>query len=297
MNETELQRALRSHADDVVTSPPAWDEIERQAGSIIARRHRLNRVVAAATVIVVGAMAALVASGVSRDDGRKLRAADPGPAITPAPDPTTSVPERPTFDPSTEGIWPLASQTDLDLYEQSGSTEYDTPEGAAKAFLTVYGGMKDVKLGSFSEGEPIDGRRTGRIGATSGRIPGLPMTVELAQVAPSEAWTVTEVLSRSIILDSPPRFATLSSPVKLTGRASAFEGTVNVEVRQDGQVSGQNLGTTFVTGSGDATPGPFEGSISFGLNTQPGGALVLIEHSAEDGSPIFLTVVRIRFAS
>jgi len=89
----------------------------------------------------------------------------------------------------------------------------------------------------------------------------------------------------------------VSSPLALTGRASAFEGHVDVSVREDAMVAGASLGEGFVTGRGDGELGPFSGQIAFRPPSRPGGAVVFFERSAADGQVLRATVVRVRFGS
>jgi hypothetical protein len=79
----------------------------------------------------------------------------------------------------------------------------------------------------------------------------------------------------------------------LLGQGRAFEGTINVEVRQDGQVAAdQPLGESFVTGGGTEIL-PFSGVVRFTPPTDDAGAVLFLEFSADDGSPILATVVRV----
>ena len=83
--------------------------------------------------------------------------------------------------------------------------------------------------------------------------------------------------------------------MQLSGRALAFEGTVDVEVREDG--ADEPLGTGFVTGGGDVMR-PFVGEVRLAREPSvPAGAIVLFTRSAEDGAVWSASVVRIRFAS
>jgi spore germination protein GerM len=74
----------------------------------------------------------------------------------------------------------------------------------------------------------------------------------------------------------------------------AFEGHVDVEVREDGAAGA--IGKGFVTGGGDVMR-PFEGSISFETPSAPYGALVFFTTSAEDGRVWEAAAFRVRFAS
>ena len=69
---------------------------------------------------------------------------------------------------------------------------------------------------------------------------------------------------------------------------------MHVEVRADGQAFGQSLAATTVMGGGTEVA-PFSGDVTFDRPTTSGGAIVLFTDSAEDGSIVEATVVRIRF--
>jgi hypothetical protein len=83
--------------------------------------------------------------------------------------------------------------------------------------------------------------------------------------------------------------------VRLTGQARAFEGTVNVQVREDGMLAGQSLGKGFVTGGGDIKR-PYSGDIAFRSSTKQGGAILYTELSAADGQNLIqVAAVKVRF--
>ncbi len=112
----------------------------------------------------------------------------------------------------------------------------------------------------------------------------------------SGPWSVVGVTSPNIVVTRPGARDKATSPVRVTGQAHAFEGTVNVEVREDGMLAGQSLGRGFVTGGGDALR-PFSGDITFRSPTKPAGAIVFVERSAADGQGILrAAVVKVRFS-
>ena len=80
----------------------------------------------------------------------------------------------------------------------------------------------------------------------------------------------------------------------MRGRALAFEGTVSVEVRQDGDR--RPIGTGFVAGGGDVAR-PLDGEIDFEAPTAAMGAIVLFTESAEDGRRWQAVAVRVGFSS
>ena len=70
---------------------------------------------------------------------------------------------------------------------------------------------------------------------------------------------------------------------------------VGVVVREDGMLAGASLGEGFVTGRGDGVLGPFEGQVTFRAPAKAGGAVLLVDRSAADGSVMGATVVRVTF--
>ena len=118
-------------------------------------------------------------------------------------------------------------------------------------------------------------------------------TVLVRQLSGDDTWWVLGAVTADIVVEAPAAGASISSPVELRGSALAFEGTVNVDVRQDG--THQPLGAGFVTGGGDVSR-PFSGELAFSTPTERFGAVVFREFSAEDGRVLDATVVRVAFA-
>ena len=85
----------------------------------------------------------------------------------------------------------------------------------------------------------------------------------------------------------------MTSPVTLDGTSTAFEATVPVEVREDGNPT--PLGSGFVMGGANGEFGPFHDTLAFDVPTADGGALVFFTRSAEDGSIIEAAVLRVFF--
>ncbi len=201
------------------------------------------------------------------------------------------------------GIWPFASQAEADAYADSDQTLFRNVVDTAREFARRYVGMAGpVVVGpATSAGELVEVRIG--VGAGEGGRP-VPdrrptMTVRLRSVGDRDGdrnpWTVVGATSEQILVDTPKALARVSSPVSVGGRAHAFEGTVTVEVREDGMVAGQSLGKGFVTGGGDALR-PFSGSVTFRSPAKPGGAVLFYEVSAADGQGVLrATVVRVRF--
>lgn len=268
-------------------------------------------------------LVAVVAGGAGPDGSQRVRV---GPGATVPTTETTEPPAPSTTGPATTGpattvpattvpagattaypgIWPFASPADEDAYAASGDRTYADPVVTARQFATRYLGMDHPTVFAFrstgpGEGEVPIGPGLGEEGRR--RPSPAPSTfVVVRQVAGGGGpgpWTVVGAHAPSIQLDSPTGVHPLTSPLTLVGRATAFEGTVNVEVREDGMVAGQALGRSVVTAAGtpDGHPGPFRGGVAFRPPSQGAGALVLFEASAaSDQGLVQATVVRIRFA-
>jgi hypothetical protein len=118
---------------------------------------------------------------------------------------------------------------------------------------------------------------------------------QLGDQGASGPWTVTEVVAFNITVTSPAPLSRITSPVRLTGQAHAFEGNVNVQIREDGMLAGQSLGKGFVTGGGDMKR-PYSGDIAFRAPTKPGGAILYTELSAADGQNLVqVAAIKVRF--
>lgn len=205
--------------------------------------------------------------GVSRwtaDGERTSPAGGPGSPATTAP-PTTNSTTTTTMAPDTTALWPFPGS----------SVRYATPEEAARSFATEYLRFDDPLLDGFQAGD-----------ARSGEVPLRPRargpvtTVLVRQVGLGDDWSVLGAVTANIDVTAPAAFAEVASPVRVAGRALAFEGTVQVEVRAAGEFGA--IGAGFVTGGGDVMR-PFEGTVGFETPGAPHGALVFFTESAENG--------------
>lgn len=198
------------------------------------------------------------------------------------------------------GIWPFATAAELDAYARSGEQRYRDPVATAVDFAARYVGVADpVEFGFRAtgpgRGEVPVGFRYGE-GRTPVADPRPTFTVELRQLGPtgpSGPWTVVGAASPDIVVTSPAPLARITSPVRVTGSALVYEGTVTVEVREDGMAAGRSLGRGSVTGGGGSRD-PFSGQISFRAPTRPAGAVLFTEIGAADGQSILrASVVRV----
>ncbi len=224
------------------------------------------------------------------------------PAATPAPSTTTTTTTEPATtgtdtDAVFAGVWPFASPADLDAYDPSSDPTFLDPRTTAHEFAARYVGMDDPVVFDFEPSGPGAGRVG--VGARFGEghvpvaDPGVTFTVEVAQLGqkgPEKPWTVVGAASPDLRIDGPVALDTISSPVHLSGRVNAFESTAAVEVREDGMVSGQSIGTGYMTAT--------EGSVTFAAPNRPTGAVLALDRSSADGVGIVsATVVRVQFAA
>ena len=199
--------------------------------------------------------------------------------------PDTGAPETtnvPTTDPDAvaarDAIWPWVETT----------TRFSDPIDAATSFATDYLGFTDLVVGEFQAGDS----RSGEVEIRTGDVR-LSTVVFVRQLTADDSWWVLGSVAESIAIDEPEQGAVVESPLTISGSASAFEGTVDVELRADGH--GEPIYVGFVTGSGAPERGPFSDSIEFTSPGEGGGALVLISRSSEDGRVLEASALRIFF--
>ena len=192
--------------------------------------------------------------------------------------PDTAPPGTDAADATRNAIWPWVDT----------STRFADPVEAATSFATDYLGFTDPVVGEFQAGDS----RSGEVEITAGNV-ALTTVIFVRQLTDDESWWVLGAAAQNITVDEPAQGAVVSSPLTISGTASAFEGTVDVELRADG--NGEPIYEGFVTGSGSPEPGPYEATIEFTSPGPTGGALVLISRSPEDGSVIEAGALRIFF--
>ena len=197
---------------------------------------------------------------------------------------TTTTVASSTTSPAPDGqlesaVWPFVS----------GSTRFHDPVEAARSFAVDYLGFVAPVVGEFRSGDSRSGEVAIRPAAD-----GPTTTVLVRQLTADDTWWVLGAATPSLQLTSPAALAAISSPVTLAGESTAFEATVNVEVRQDGTVD--PLGQDFVMGGSMGEMGPFSKAVSFNVPAAQAGAIVLETRSAMDGTVWEAAVVRVGFA-
>lgn len=178
--------------------------------------------------------------------------------------------------------------TDAAVFPAPGTTRFTDPVAAANAFVIEYVGFVDPFVGTFRQGD-----------ARSGEVDMQPFadgpvtTVFVRRLGPDDAWYVIGTATPNITVTQPTPLATITSPVALAGTSTAFEGTVQVEVRVDGR--DEPIATGFVTGGANGELGPFEDGLAFPPPGSVSGAIVFFTVSAEDGRILETAVVRVRY--
>ena len=317
MRDEEMRDALHARAQGVPVGRADEAGLGRRLAA--ARRRRQARLagVAVALAVALGA-----GSLIARADG-------PGPNVIAGPDPssTTTEPEAstttsgmtipvdtvPTVAPAptatapapsvtsgrapttvprtTSTTAPLPAVPEDALWPPPGSrSSFATPELAADDFARRFLGMATPQV--------IPGRGTVRGDEALAELRPLPnggpTTLLLLRRVGARGWVVVSCSTDRIEVSQPSGGAKVASPLTVRGRAKAFEGTVEVEVRRDGAIA--PIGTSFGTGGGTEVL-PFEATVRFARPSVPRGTLVVSEPRADDDSqgPAAATVIRITF--
>ncbi len=165
---------------------------------------------------------------------------------------------------------------------------YTDPVDAALGFAEGFVGFEDPEVGPFMQGDSRSGEVEIRPRADG------PVTVVLVrQLGNDDSWWVLGAITENIVVEQPDALADVGSPVVVSGEALAFEGTVDVLLRRDGE--DEPLLEEFVTGGGDVMR-EFAGEFPFDNPGDGAGALLLFTRNVEDGTIWEATVVRVGFA-
>ena len=178
-----------------------------------------------------------------------------------------------------EAIWPFAN-TD---------TRYTDPTEAALGFATEYLGFVNPVSEEFQPGDSRSGEVSIRPSAT-----GPVTTVMVRQVDSSDTWWAIGATTANLQIESPNALATITSPVTVSGQSTASEGTINLEVREDGRLD--PLAEGYTEGGSMGEMGPFSTSLPLAESGAEGGAIIVKTISAKDGNIAEASVIRIHFS-
>jgi hypothetical protein len=202
--------------------------------------------------------------------------------------PTTSEPRADTSDTSgTTADAGDAVEPGRTVWPPEGATPYDDPVDAATDAAVELVGFVDPVVGEFLEGDGESGEVEVRA------VEGGPPTTVLVRQLDGESWSVLGLVSEQIVPEQPESGATVTDPVSVQGTGTAFEGTIQVAVRDEAAAP---VGSGVVTGGGNGEMGPFSGEIPIDVGDARGGSIAFYELSAEDGGGVLAaTVLPVRF--
>lgn len=292
--DDKLREAMKAEASVVRGDPDAWAKVQAEVRSRGTATRRTTAILAAAAVltVVVGIGAFAAWDG---DDGEIVRAG-PGPADTTTTTTTSAADRASTF---LDAVWPFTTVGQLvDYAADPGEGVYLDPEKTALAFARDYLGMPNpsrateisTNLGTVPSYEvtlrpkPNSPLRTTILLREAGG-PSSPIRLPSGGRLDSQpVLLVTGARTANIVIDqaTPDRPAgSADLAVRVQGVSTAFEATIQFELRAIGQEFGERLATTFLMGGANGELGPFEGTLTVAY--QP-VVIVLYADSAEDGS-------------
>lgn len=319
--DDDIRTVLRAEADRYDPADDGWTGIT--AGVRSARRRRrlqggaIGGVASACVAVGVALAVGGGGGGTDVDAGRDPRpvATAPeelGPApSTPAPVPPTtasSTTSTTTAPPVSEavfpGIWPFANQAAVDRYED-GDARFEDAVATADAFARDYLGMLDPVVG---EAVPVADRalevqvRLRPRGEDGQPVPdtGPTTLVRLRSYETSygdDVWTVVGAASPNIVVEQPAGAEPVSAPLSVRGEATGYEGTVIVNVRQDGMRAGESLGEAVAIAGTYGELASFALDVAYTRPSESTGALVVTTDTGLDGVGVpEATVVPLAFA-
>ncbi len=231
---------------------------------------------AAAVAVIVGVLA------LAGDDDSQIDTVGTTTTTTGETTTTTSEPTSTSFAPTvdrSQALWPRVDT----------AQRFDDPVSAARSFAVDFVGMRDPVVGDFQAGDSRSGEVPVRPVANG------PVTTVLVRLLEDDTWFVLGAATDDIRLDAPASGSAISCPVRLTGEALAFEGVVQVAVRDD--VTEEPVGTGFVQGGGGPSA-PFDGTVDCDVSHLDDGihfgSIVLSTEGGEDGRIWQATVVRVQ---
>jgi Immunoglobulin-like domain of bacterial spore germination len=113
----------------------------------------------------------------------------------------------------------------------------------------------------------------------------------------ANGWVATGAKAvNTIEVDEPLPFSRIRSPLRVSGRSVAYEGTVHVTVTEDRRGTDRVLGRNFVNGGAD-TLAPFSGQVRFSRPTGDAGWVIFTPDSGADLGIFTATAVRARFVN
>ncbi|HLT16064.1 MAG TPA: Gmad2 immunoglobulin-like domain-containing protein [Acidimicrobiales bacterium] len=284
--EDRLRAAIHRRTSRVEPSPDARARLEEklmQTQTDLNRKRWLIGLAAAAAVVAI-VVGVVVLTGDDGDD--QVEVADTSSTTESTTSTTGSTTTTEATTTTTEGDFALVDPAPVVFPDPTTSQRFDDPDSLVAAFARDYVGMTDPAVGPFEAGDS----RSGEVEVRG--FPDADPTTVLVRQLEDDHWFVVGAFTESIQPATPEQGETVSSPILLTGRAYAFEGTVQVELRVDGAGT---VASTFVTGRGDGVLGDYEGALEY--DPQPPGTyatILYLSEGGEDFAPIYFAVTRVQ---
>ena len=169
--------------------------------------------------------------------------------------------------------------------EREAGFESDVPATIRVGGLTIDGGQARLDA---SGGDACEGWT--QVVYTLTQFPSVSAVESDCTAAPADRSTYEDA-TPPILLETPAFGEDVRAPARLSGTANTFEATMWVElVDWDGRIVAEQM-VTATSGSGDR--GTFDVTIPFEVD-RPGGAVIVFERSAEDGSRVHLIETPVR---
>jgi hypothetical protein len=292
--EDRIRQALNARASSVEPSPDGLDKIqerlmESERSTLNRNRMLIGLGSAAAVLLIVLAIVIF-----TKDDNKVATVTSSSTSST---EPTTTSTSTTattgtSVPPPTSTTNPAPGKLDasVPLYPvPSNGLRYDDPKQAATDFAQEILGFSRLVVGSFQQGDSRSGEVQVRRTSTGS------VTTILLRKLEDDHWWVIGANTDNIVLTSPANRATVTSPVHLTGKSIAFEAVVNVSIYADAAKK-LVVGEGTVMGGGTEVQ-PFAGDVAYDLMGSGAkyGVVVLYTQSAEDGTVVEATAIRVRF--
>jgi hypothetical protein len=201
---------------------------------------------------------------------------------------STVAPTTTTISTGTTTTVPVPGAASAVWPSVASHVRYHDPTIAAKAFATEFLHMVSPIVGTFAPGDARSGEVSVRASAR-----GPATTVLVRRLGDDGSWWILGSAAPDIRIAEPVALARITSPVRLRGRSTAFEATVNVSIREDD--NSRPLAESFVMGGANGQFGPFDASVDFSAPASPYGAIVMYTISSESGHVSEATVIRVGF--
>jgi hypothetical protein len=173
-------------------------------------------------------------------------------------------------------VWPT---------EGSG-VSFTDPVLAARTFATDFIGFENPIVSQFNASDSQSGEV--EIRSVEGGTP----TIVFMSTYGTPNWYVLGAVNANIIVDTPKAGDTISSPVRLSGEAFAFEGVINVQILADDDDT--PLFENSVVGGGSELL-PFDATFDWPNPGTGAGSVVFRFLGPAEGEVVDATVVRVLF--